>query len=86
MSNVSRRSFLHGAATGASLAAAPTLSMLLPDQAAAREVTASGPTPADTVVAFIHNADRGEITVLRGASEATYRDPALVKRLLRAAR
>jgi hypothetical protein len=88
MSSVSRRSFLSrsaGAAAGAALVAAP-VSMLVPEEAAAREVAASGPAPADTVVAFVHNADRGEVTVLSGTSEVTYRDPALVKRLLRAAR
>jgi TAT (twin-arginine translocation) pathway signal sequence len=89
MNKVSRRSFLHvsaGAATGAALAAAPAVSMLLPEDAAAREVAASGPAPNDTVVAFVRSADRGEVTILSGTSEVTYRDHALVKRLLRAAR
>jgi hypothetical protein len=87
MANVNRRSFLRrsaGAATGAALVTAP-VSMLLADEAAA-QVESSDPAPADTVVAFVRNADRGEVTVLSGTSEVTYRDRALVKRLLRAAR
>jgi hypothetical protein len=37
------------------------------------------------VVAYVRNAKRGEVTVMSGTREVTYRDPALVKRLLKAA-
>jgi hypothetical protein len=45
----------------------------------------STPIPADTVVAYVHDAARDEVTVIRGDVERTYRDRALVKRLLNAA-
>ena len=34
---------------------------------------------------MIRNADRGEVTVLSGRTEKTYRDKVLVQRLLKAA-
>jgi hypothetical protein len=37
------------------------------------------------VTAYVRDADRGEVTVLSGARETTYRDPALVRQLLAAA-
>jgi hypothetical protein len=37
------------------------------------------------VTAVVRNAKHGEVTVLSGTGEKTYRDPALVKRLLAAA-
>ena len=46
----------------------------------------SGPPPAETVMAYVRDATKGEITVLSGTRETTYRDPALAKRLIRAAR
>jgi len=45
---------------------------------------ASSP-PRDTVMAFVRDAARGEVTVLSGTREVTYRDPALAKRMLDAA-
>ncbi|HUZ85213.1 MAG TPA: hypothetical protein VMU66_10995 [Gaiellales bacterium] len=49
------------------------------------EVHPSGGTEREPVVAWVRNAKRGEVTVVSGMSEKTYRDPALVKRLLAAA-
>jgi hypothetical protein len=46
----------------------------------------SGAVPGEPVVAFVRDAKRGEVTVTSGTRETTYRDRALVKRLLRAAR
>jgi hypothetical protein len=46
----------------------------------------SGPPPREPVTAYVHNAERGEVTVMSGTFEATYRDPVLAKRLLDAAR
>lgn len=43
------------------------------------------PTPREPVVAYVRDAKRGEVTVVSGTSETTYRDRALVKRLLAAA-
>ena len=36
-------------------------------------------------MAYVRDAQRGEVTVMSGTSETTYRDRALVKRLLDAA-
>jgi hypothetical protein len=46
----------------------------------------SGPLPAETVMAFVRDAARGEVTVMSGTRETTYRDPVLAKRLIDAAR
>lgn len=45
----------------------------------------SSPTPHEPIVAYVRDAERGEVTVMRGTAETTYRDRALVKRLLAAA-
>jgi 3-hydroxyisobutyrate dehydrogenase-like beta-hydroxyacid dehydrogenase len=47
---------------------------------------ATGPMPSAPVVAYVHDAERGEVTVLSGTQETTYRDPELARRLLDAAR
>ena len=47
---------------------------------------ALGATPAEMVVAYIRDEKRGEVTVLWGENEQTYRDRALARRLKRAAR
>jgi len=41
--------------------------------------------PDEPVVAYVRDAQRGEVTVTAGTTEHTYRDRALVQRLLRAA-
>jgi hypothetical protein len=46
----------------------------------------SGPPPRETVMAYIRNAERNEVTVVSGMRETTYRDPVLVKQLLDASR
>jgi hypothetical protein len=45
----------------------------------------SGPLPREPITAYVRDADRGEVTVMSGTFETTYRDPVLVKRLLDAA-
>ena len=46
----------------------------------------TGPAPREPVTAYVRDANRGEVTVMSGTFETTYRDPVLVKRLLDAAR
>ena len=46
----------------------------------------SGPAPHEPVMAYVRNAERGEVTVMNGTHETTYRDPVLVKQLLARAR
>jgi len=92
----SRRAFLEGtagAAAGAAVAlATPKVASIALDHGhtAAPEPTAvrtqaSGPAPREPITAYVRDAQRGEVTVLSGKQETTYRDPALVKRLLDAA-
>ena len=86
MNTVSRRSFLRtaGLATGAAaVTASPSVAAAL--QPDALETTPSGPLPHEPIVAVIRNAETGEVTVLSGQTEKTYRDKVLVRRLLKAA-
>jgi hypothetical protein len=46
----------------------------------------SGPPPGETVMAYVRDADKGEVTVMSGTRETTYRDPYLTRRLIDAAR
>jgi len=91
MSSLSRRSFLRnsaGMATGAVIAATPLAAAAATDQVEPQlgaVIEPSAPPPAEPVMAYVRDARRGEVTVLSGTAETTYRDPALVKRLLAAA-
>jgi len=94
----SRRAFLEGsagAAAGAAIVlAGPKVAAIALDGSGSGSAAepkpvvtkASGPAPQEPVTAYIRNAERGEVTVMSGKTETTYRDPALVKRLLDAAR
>jgi len=88
---IDRRSFIKasaGVATGAAAVGMPAAAVLglpvaaLADKGKAVPVSSDAAPPAEPVVAYVHDADRGEVTVLSGTEEITYRDPALVKRLL----
>ena len=87
MERLSRRSFVKiaGAATGAAaLAAAPPIARAAIEEDAKR-TNPTARVPEEPVVAYVRDAKRGEVTVTAGTAEHTYRDRALVKRLLRAA-
>jgi hypothetical protein len=93
----SRRAFLQGtagaAAGAAMILATPKVASIALDapgssvgtQPKAVVTKPSGPAPAEPVTAYVRNADRGEVTVMSGTQETTYKDPVLVKRLLDAA-
>ena len=86
MNTVSRRSFLKaaGLATGAAaVTASPSVAAAL--QPDALETTPSGPLPHEPIIAVIRDPELGEVTVLSGRTEKTYRDKVLVRRLLKAA-
>lgn len=84
---VTRLSFIKasaGAATGAAIAAVPAAAT----GASESEATVTEPTtpnPREPVIAYVRDAERGEVTVMAGTRERTYRDSALVKRLMKAA-
>ena len=86
MSKLSRSSFLKtaGLATGAALVGG------VPAAAAAGEavpqvVPSPSRLPHEPLVAYVRDAAKGEVTVVSGLSETTFKDPALVKRMTGAA-
>jgi hypothetical protein len=83
---VTRLSFLKasaGAAAGAAAIAVPAAVTSGDKPSVVGEPSSA--TPREPVMAYIRDADRGEVTVMSGTNETTYRDPALVKKLLGAA-
>jgi len=84
---VTRLSFLKTsavAAAGAAAIGAPVAAALSEDKSSVPSEP-SAPNPREPVMAYVRDARRGEVTVLAGTRETTYRDRALVKRLLDAA-
>jgi hypothetical protein len=87
MESVSRRKLLGtaGAAAGtAAIAAAPTVARAAMSDDG-RVTEPSGPPPEEAIVAVVRDPERGEVTVMSGTGEVTYRDKSLVKRLVKAA-
>ena len=83
---VTRLSFIKasaGAAAGAVAVGVPAAVVISEENG--KVVEPSSGTPREPVMAYVRDAERGEVTVLHGTTETTYRDPALVKRLLSAA-
>jgi hypothetical protein len=87
MSNLSRRSFLKGAgvAAGAAIVGASPLSAAAATEQAPELVAQPSLLPEEPLVAYVRDARTSEVTILVGTDEVTYRDPALAKRLLKAA-
>jgi hypothetical protein len=88
MERLSRRSFVKvaGAATGAAaLAAAPPIARAAVAEEGAQKIDPKSAVPEEPLVAYVRDAQRGEVTVTSGTAEHTYRDRVLVQRLLRAA-
>ncbi len=84
---VSRLSFLKasaGAAAGAAAIAVPAAAVLS-EQKSGVVTEPSSPNPSEPVMAYVRDAARGEVTVMHGTTETTYRDRTLVKRLMDAA-
>lgn len=85
MDRMSRRSFVKvaGAATGATaLTVAPLARAAAADDAEPIEPTTG--VPAEPLVAYVRDVERGEVTVVAGTRETTYRDRGLVNRLAKA--
>jgi len=87
MSNLSRRSFLKGAglATGAAIIGASPIAASAATEEAPELVAHPSALPKEPLVAYVRDARKSEVTVVHGLDEVTYRDPALTKRLLKAA-
>jgi hypothetical protein len=89
MESVNRRRFLAraGAASGAAaFIGIPGLTKSEIAEHPIEEVATPGPVSREPVVVYVRDAARGEVTVLHGTQSMTYRDRALVRRLLKAAR
>ena len=87
MERLSRRSFMKiagGAAGAAALAAAPPIARAAVGEEVAQPTHPKSRVPEEPLVAYVRDAERGEVTVAAGTTEHTYQDKTLVKRLLRA--
>jgi hypothetical protein len=85
---VTRLSFLKssaGVAAGAAMIAVPSAVAQAAEEKGGVPVTPSSPNPREPVMAYVRDAARGEVTVMSGTHEKTYRDRALAKRLMAAA-
>jgi hypothetical protein len=84
---LTRLSFLRAGAAAAAGAAAigVPVATALSQEKAGVATDPSSENPREPVMAYVRDESLGEVTVLSGTNEKTYRDPALVKRLLAAA-
>jgi len=88
MSSSSRRSFLKtaGVAAGAAMVAGgPAAAAAAAAESAPEIVSSPSAVQHEPVVAYIRDASRGEVTVVSGLQETTFKDHALVKRIAKAA-
>lgn len=94
MAKLTRRSFFKhataGVATTGMLVASPALVTATTDIPAAHaaevELSSTADLPTTSLVAHIRDASTGEVGILFGTQEITYRDKDLVARLLQAVR
>jgi hypothetical protein len=87
MDSVDRRQFLKSAGlTGGAIAVlgAPGIAQAAGEHPA-EVVHAPGALAREPVVVYVRDAGRGEVTVVHGTRETTYRDRGLVRRLQKAA-
>jgi hypothetical protein len=73
-----------GLAAGAAAIGVPGAAALAAEEKGVA-IEPSSPSPSEPVMAYVRDAERGEVTVLSGTDETTYRDRALTQRLLDAA-
>ncbi|MGI8915455.1 MAG: twin-arginine translocation signal domain-containing protein [Chloroflexota bacterium] len=93
MAKLTRRHLLYQSSMGAAavgiLPVASRLAVVAPPPAAVPEAVAEAEVPATTLaaplVAYLHTAAPGELTLLMGTREIVVRDAALIARLIKAA-
>jgi hypothetical protein len=87
MSNFDRRSFLRtaGVATGAAVVGGLPAAAAAAAESAPEIVAEPSALPHEPLVAYVRDAGRGEVTVVSGLHETTFRDHTLVKRMTKAA-
>jgi hypothetical protein len=74
-----------GTAAGVAAISVPGAAAVAAGEMAGVATHPSTPTPREPVVAYVRSAKHGEVTVVSGTHERTYRDRGLVRRLLKAA-
>jgi hypothetical protein len=82
-SGVTRLSFLKnsaGVAAGAAAMTVPGAAALAHENVVPTDP--SSPNPREPVMAYVRDAAKGEVTVMAGTHEKTYRDKPLAKRML----
>jgi hypothetical protein len=84
MKSVSRSSFLKTAGAAAAISVTPGVAAAAVEPETI-EIAPTEPLPRDPIIAIVRDVARGEVTVLQGTSERTYRDRPLARRLLRVA-
>lgn len=83
MSKYSRRSFLKTAGVATGVAVIGTVPSVA--EAAPEIVVEPSALPHEPLVAYVRDAGKGEVTVLSGLNETTFKDRLLVKRIQKAA-
>ena len=73
-----------GLAAGAAAIGVPAAAALSAEEKGVA-IEPSSPSPNEPVMAYVRDAEQGEVTVMSGTGETTYRDRALTRRLLAAA-
>ena len=88
MSKTNRRTFLKGAGAAAGAAVIGTVPGIAEAASEPSRELVKEPSklPQEPLVAIVRNARTSEVTIVSGQHRTTYRDRALVKRLLDAAR
>ena len=87
MSKLSRASFLKsaGIATGAVMVGGVTGAANAAAESAPEIVISPSPLPREVIVAYVRDAAKGEVTIVSGLHETTFKDHGLVKRITKAA-
>lgn len=86
MKDATRRGFL--AASGAGVATVAVAPIAFASGSSTQDTTAADGQPAGTgpLVVLVHDAGRGEVTVMRGQQEVVVHDPSLVRAITKHAR
>jgi len=87
MSKFDRRSFLKtaGLATGVAVVGGVPAAAAAATESRAEVVASPSPVPREPMLAYVRDVEKGEVTVVSGMHELTFRDPQLVKRIEKAA-
>ena len=87
MSKFSRASFLKsaGVATGAVVVGGVPAAANAASESAPQIVISPSPLPREVIVAYVRDAGKGEVTIVSGLRETTFKDMGLVKRITKAA-